>query len=76
MEDDIIWSDVTKRVVRYYVACLVIAFVIYFFVAKAEKAAEARGIRKGRAEYWDTFPKAKGRKVPVEPVTQEGESNG
>lgn len=73
MEDDIIWSDVTKRVVRYYVACLAIAFVIYFFVAKAEKAAELRGIRKGREQYWDTFPTRK--EVPVEQPAKE-ESNG
>ena len=73
MEDEIIWSDVTRQVVRYYVACLVIALTIYFFVAKAERAAEKRGIAKGRrAEFWESILNT--RKHPVEPVKEE--SNG
>ena len=74
MEDnEISWSDVTRRVVQYYVSCLVIALLIYFFVVKAEKAAELRGIKKGREQYWDSFPK--GQKIPVEQPAKE-ESNG
>ena len=76
MEDnEISWSDVTRRVVQYYVSCLVIALLIYFFVVKAETAGEKRGIAKGRAQYWDAFPKSHGKKIPVEQPAKE-ESNG
>lgn len=66
-------SDTFFQVAKFYVLCLILAILLYNVARRAEEKAERRGIAKGRAQYWDAFPK--GKHIPVEQPAKE-ESNG